>query len=441
MHEPGSDHGKSEARAAAVALLWRRTGSGSLEVFWARRSPKLAFLGGFWAFPGGGVEPSDASLAATCARELHEETGVALAPSDFRPAGRTVTPPWVAIRFDASYFLVEAPPDAAPDVARAGGELVAGEWTTPAAALERWARGERLTSPVAVAVLRALAAGGRAAEMADRVRAELAGLGDGRLVELAPGLGMIALRSPTLPPATHTNCFLVGADEVIVVDPGSPYPEEQAALDAALEGRRIAEIWLTHHHVDHVAGVAHLLERQRAPVAAHPATAERVAGVDRLLRDGEVAGRLRVVATPGHTAGHHAFLDEATGWVLAGDMVAGVGTVVIDDEDGDMLEYLESIGRLEALAARALLPAHGPFLTEPAQTLAFYREHRLWRERRVVDALPGTLPELVARAYADVPIAMHPIAAQSLRAHLKKLVREGRAVAEDDRYRAAVPLR
>src|SRR5262249_17876794 len=74
------------------------------------------------------------------------------------------------------------------------------------------------------------------------------------------------LRSPTLPPATHTNCFVVGADDVIVVDPGSPYPEEQAALDAALAGRRVREIWATHHHFDHVGGAPH----PRAPTRPRP---------------------------------------------------------------------------------------------------------------------------------------------------------------------------
>jgi glyoxylase-like metal-dependent hydrolase (beta-lactamase superfamily II)/8-oxo-dGTP pyrophosphatase MutT (NUDIX family) len=422
-------------RVAAVALPVR-WGPDGLEVFWVRRSPKLAFLGGFWAFPGGGAEPADLSLATTCARELFEETGVRVDPAGFVPAGRTVTPSWAQVRFDAAYFVVELPADAAPDVAHAGGELVAGEWTTPARALERWARGERLTSPVAVHTMRALEGGGGVAELAARVSGRLVFDDADRLIELAPGLGMIALRSPTLWPATHTNCFVVGADDVIVVDPGSPYPEEQAALDAALAGRRVREIWLTHHHLDHTAGAAHLVARHRAPVAAHPFTAERAPGVDRLLADGDRVGRLSVVATPGHTAGHHAFLDTETGYVLAGDMVAGVGTVVIDDEDGDMAAYLASIDRLEAVAAHALLPAHGPLLTEPATTLAYYREHRLWREQRVVAALPGTLAQVLAAAYADVPTDRHPLAARSLRAHLAKLVREGRVVEAGGRFAA-----
>lgn len=413
-----------------------------------RRAPTLQFLGGFWGFTGGRIEPSDRDPAHAGARELLEETGVVVPPARLVAAGRTVTPAWAHIRFDAHYFLAEAPAGAAPDVAHAAGELVEGEWIEPAAALARWSRGERLTSPVVVTALRALAAGidGAAERLSHAFSAPAL---QARAWELVPDLAMASLRSPTLPPATHTNCFLVGADDVIVVDPGSPYPEEQAALDASLAGRRVREIWATHHHFDHVGGVDHLRAATGAPLAAHPATAEllhaRGMRVDRVLADGEVATagarRLRAVFTPGHTPGHHCFVDETTGFVMAGDMVAGVGTVVIDPDEGDMAEYLRSIARMEALAARALLPAHGPILTEPAAKLDEYRRHRLWREARVVSALArlgeATPAELTVLAYDDVPASVHALAERSLRAHLTKLVSEGRARERDGRFRPA----
>lgn len=432
-------------RVAAIAVPMRRTASG-WELYWVRRSPKLAFLGGFWAFPGGGAEAGDAGIRATATRELEEETGLVLPPERLVPAGRTVTPDWAEIRFDASYFLFEAAQGAAPDVARAGGELVEGEWVDAERALARWDAGERLTSPVAVMTLSAIAAGGELAEIGARLAETFAAVGAPRVWDLAPGFAMAALRSPTIPPATHTNCFIVGSDDVVVVDPGSPYPEEQAALDEGLASRRIREIWVTHHHVDHVAGVEHLRARHPGvPVAAHRRTAEILHGamqIDRILEDDEVVPlgrrRLRAVFTPGHTLGHFCFLEETTRWVLAGDHVAGVGTVVIDPEEGDMSAYLDSITRLENIAPRVLLPAHGPFLTEPAQTLADYRRHRLWREARVVEELsatPHTPAELVPAVYKDVAATQYVWAERSLLAHLRKLVRDGRAVEEDGRFR------
>src|SRR4051812_1001992 len=92
--------------------------------------------------------------------------------------------------------------------------------------------------------------------------------------EVQPGLLCVPLRTPTLPPATHTNCWIVGFEELLVVEPASPWADQQAALDEVLDelagaGRRVRAILLTHHHADHVGGVRHLAERLAVPVLAH----------------------------------------------------------------------------------------------------------------------------------------------------------------------------
>jgi glyoxylase-like metal-dependent hydrolase (beta-lactamase superfamily II) len=270
----------------------------------------------------------------------------------------------------------------------------------------------------------------------------------------APWLQTVAVRTPTLPPATHTNVYIVGEGEVAVVDPASPYRDEQEGLEEALRdaGVTVVELILTHHHVDHVSGAARLAKRLGVGVAAHAETAARVAGrvaVTRTISDGEVlrvgGATLRAVHTPGHAPGHLAFVDEGTGAVIAGDMVASVGTIVVPPDDGgDMGLYLASLERLRAERPAALLPAHGPPIAGASaadEKLAFYVKHRLEREGRVVAALgrePRTVAELVPPAYPDVAPAIYPLAAQSLLAHLEKLEREGRAVREaDGRWRRA----
>ncbi len=255
-------------------------------------------------------------------------------------------------------------------------------------------------------------------------------------VPVASGIRVLALRTPTLPPAAHTNVYLVGPEigPVVVVDPGSPYPEQQAILDATLAEVPIAMVLLTHHHGDHIGGAAALAARRGVPIAAHAATAQRLAGiveVTHTIQDGDTVHGITAVHTPGHAEGH--LVLEHGGATIAGDMVAGVGTILIDPDEGDMAQYLASLERMLARPAATLLPAHGPPIPDGPAKLREYLAHRRMREARVVAALadrPADLGALVAVAYADTPPALYPLAERSLLAHLVKLAREGRATSD-----------
>jgi glyoxylase-like metal-dependent hydrolase (beta-lactamase superfamily II) len=185
--------------------------------------------------------------------------------------------------------------------------------------------------------------------------------------------------------------------------------------------------------------VARLAARLGVPVAAHPKTAERVAAqgiaVDRLLADGEritLAGDpaipVRVIHTPGHARGHLCFLDEARGSLLAGDMVAGLGMIVVDPPEGDMDDYLASLQKMIDLEPRTLFPGHGPAVLDAVAKLEEYVEHRLWREERILAAArAGQTPaEMLPTVYDDVPPVAYPLAERQVLAHLTRLRRAGR---------------
>lgn len=317
------------------------------------------------------------------------------------------------------------------------GEPTAGglQWLSFDALRVDWRKGEVLLSPSLARVVRV--AGG------DH---------DGDLNQplawsVAPHLEMLPVQTPTLPPATHTNVFLVGSETAVLIEPASPYKEELDRIEewvrgAESGGRKVKAILATHHHVDHISGANALADRLGVPLWAHAMTAQRLEGMvafDRLIEDGErieLSGpegtALTAVHTPGHAPGHLCFIDEASNIMIAGDMVAGVGTILVEPHDGDMGLYLESLRLMAAREPKALLPAHGGVIANPQQLLEFYVQHRLMREQKVLDALSEAGDEarpedLLPRAYGDTPKVAWPLAARSTEAHLIKLEKDGKA--------------
>jgi glyoxylase-like metal-dependent hydrolase (beta-lactamase superfamily II) len=231
-----------------------------------------------------------------------------------------------------------------------------------------------------------------------------------------------------------TNTWVIaapGSAEVIVVDPGPDDTEHlRRVLAAARAGgaRRVAQIVLTHGHLDHSAGAATFAAMSGAPVGA----------LDPALRMGDegfvpgdvlaAAGcELRVVGTPGHSADSLSLLLEADGALLTGDTVLGRGTTVIgpDGSLGDYLRTLDELRRLaEAAGLRVLLPGHGPVLSDPAGVLDYYIAHRQERLDQVRAALAAgarTPAEIVAVVYADTDPAVRRAAEWSVRAQLDYL--------------------
>lgn len=489
--------------AAAVILLRHNTNPRDPEVFLVRRSEKLAFLGGYHAFPGGQFDATDAEVpvenaentetaTAICcaARELFEETQVLVArggealtagqrasllddlrsarmswpallkhyelhldAQDFTFVGRWVTPPFSARRFDTWFFLVHCPPKQRAHIA-GDEELASGEFIAAGAAFASWERSEILAVPPVLHGLKTLSAG----LTDDLVKRFLSSPNTARepvrRIEFRPNYICFPVRTPTKPPATHTNCYLIyNSRALLIIDPGSPYEDEQAALAASVddllsEGRSLREIVVTHVHPDHVGGVNALREhlRKRMPpqsvtVAAQRLTAETLDDaikIDRFIEDDEVITlegdpeiSLRAMHTPGHARGHLCFHEERTGTLISGDNIVGLGSVLIDPPEGNMRDYLRSLERMRALANLSVIfGGHGPAIANPYAKIDEYISHRLEREQKILQAVrdgAASPKEIVARAYTDVSPKARAMAERAVLAHLQKLIEDGLA--------------
>ena len=228
------------------------------------------------------------------------------------------------------------------------------------------------------------------------------------------GVALVRADNPGALTLTGTNTWVVGR---WVIDPGPALEPHLDAVAAAVAARGGAEgIAVTHDHADHVEG----LEALRGRVGDVPVVSARGGA-----SDGDVFGPLAVLALPGHSDDHLAFVAGRAAFV--GDAVLGEGSVFVS---ADLAGYLDGLRRLRALDLAVLCPGHGPPIWEVRAKLDAYLEHRLDRERRLLAALEQGLrseDELLDAAWDDAPAELRPFAAASLRAHMEKLRSEGRA--------------
>jgi glyoxylase-like metal-dependent hydrolase (beta-lactamase superfamily II) len=237
---------------------------------------------------------------------------------------------------------------------------------------------------------------------------------------------VLLCNNPSMMTLEGTNTWVLrgaGSDEFVVVDPG-PDDDEHIARIADLG--KISLVLISHRHGDHTDGIDKLVSATGATVRA--AGSGFLRGLGGHLMDGEVidaAGlRIKVMTTPGHTADSFSFLlDDA---VLTADTVLGRGTTVIDDEDGSLIDYLESLRRLRGLGRMTVLPGHGPDLADLEAVTAMYLAHREDRLNQVREALKvlgedATARQVVEHVYTDVDEKLWPAAEKSVRAQLDYL--------------------
>lgn len=263
----------------------------------------------------------------------------------------------------------------------------------------------------------------------------------GQLIEAEPGVARLLAPNPSPYTSTGTQVHLVGRDEVAVIDPGPTDAAHLDALVAAIAGRPLAAILITHTHRDHSPGARPLAERTGAPViGCAPLVVEgeqetgfdRSYAPDRVLADGDsvtVDGRtLTAVHTPGHTSNHLCFADDAAGILFSGDHVMGWSTSVVIPPDGDMGDYVASLEKLRGRNDRRYYPAHGEPVDDPQRLVRGMITHRVQRERQILRLVGDgrrSVSDIVAAAYPGLDPRLLPAAGASVLAHLLDLQRRG----------------
>ena len=268
----------------------------------------------------------------------------------------------------------------------------------------------------------------------------------GRCDELSPLIRRVTANNPG--PFTYlgTGTYIIGRGDVAVIDPGPIDDAHLTAILAATEGERITHIPITHTHNDHSPLAAALKEKTGAKTcgfgphgSGRPEGPQMEEGGDRgfvpdiALKDGdEVSGRgwtLSAVHTPGHTSNHMCFALKEENALFCGDHIMGWSTTVIVPPDGDMTAYMNSLRKIRDSNYETLWPTHGPPVRDVADFIGAYIAHRQAREDQIVACLKdgiGDIGAMVKRMYADVDERLHPAAAMSVRAHMKKLIDEAR---------------
>ena len=481
-------------RQSAAAVISRFDGD-ELQILLCHRVSEVPNFPDFWAFPGGGVSRVDRFTAETnptwfsaredrtsliaLLREMVEEIGIApdglggflsvakdvrkqvnsgknewakyVEAGDLQIDGfeailitERTTPPIAPVRFANRFYHISLGESAVePTLPDGLSEFDEFQWWKPDDLLAAWLSHEVKMPPPQVTLVRDIVERG----VQDLAAEPPSGY---HIIEFAPGVELVAIPTITIPPATHTDCYVIGyaGGPRIIVDPAAKSTEALEILKAKVaevqaSGSEIIATVFTHKHPDHIGDLSAISKIYQAPIFASRETLSVIpqCDTDRILFEGDEIDlgeeKWTVLETPGHCPGHICLVGRAG--IVSGDNAVVFGTILVPSADGDMNEYLSGLERLRDLNPRLLFPGHGPMVANPTRLLNNYLNHRKARHSRVLKAVKsgkGGLDAITSEAYADTPDAHPNLANDQTLSHLIALEKSGEIKKHNGNWRA-----
>ena len=475
-----------------------REAEGGHEVLMGHRISELPAFPDLWSFPGGGVSRVDRKAAEThqewlsergedrlaaftLLREMVEEVGISpdgrgsfieveeeirtrvcsdksawleevesgrisIEGFDCHVITKRTTPPQSPVRFQNLFFHVALGVSGAePSFPPSRSEFDEFRWWRPQELISSWEdNGIHLPPPIVTIMRDVIAIMDNEVDLVSACDslAEDPPSGPHRF-EYGPGVECVLIPTATLPPATHTNCFVLGerGGQRIVVDPAirdqAGFEELKAKVEEIREdGSDILCTIFTHRHQDHLGEMSLISQIYQAPVWASEETLWALPEISgtRKLSEGDIVsidgpkGRSdwEVLETPGHCPGQICLVGDSG--IVSADNCTMVGTILVPSSDGDMGAYISGLERLRDLRPHTLFAGHGPLIPNPERMLTEYIEHRKARHSKVLEAVESgcfSLSEIASTAYSDTPGANPALAEDQALSHLKELVRTG----------------
>lgn len=430
------------------------------EIFLVHRHAGLKAFPGYWAFPGGKVDKEDADAPARAAswcqdfdathiealvRELVEEISFDLDAAAERGEieaahllGSALAPAFVPVRFNTFFFCIRL--SQKPQITLDVGEVDECRWETAATFMQEYRQGQLLLAPptqLTIALLEKDSVNLPDVHPIEEFHKESL-----QILEPVCQMRMLSVRSHTLPPAIHTNCFIIGdaGAKPVLVDPSPWTHDDMLALEKRVQPFGIAGIFLTHHHPDHRERASEMARRMGLPILLSADTRERIETIEanyfdgvqtRLIGDGEVVTHwlgkpVRALEVPGHDEGQLALMPDCRSWCIVGDLIQGIGTVVIQKPEGDMGKYFRSLLRIIELDPKVIVPSHGIAMGS-THRLQETLKHRRQREATILDLhrKQQTMDEMLAAIYVGLDPRLLPLAKRNIESHLDKLREEG----------------